>query len=202
MVAVIHRPRNYADPVTDAPEIPVDPAQQRFLDGDESALKVAYDQHGALIYTFCKRSVDAESAADLTQEVFLAAWKARDRFDPTRGTLAGWLMGIAKNKVIDLHRHRGRRVKETELRPDRAGHTDDSKIQGDRRIELLADKMLLAEALGTLPARSRQVLELAFYEDLTHPQIAEKCDLPLGTVKSDIRRGLQRLRLYVESVDD
>ena len=188
--------------MTNAPDIPTDPAQQGFIDGDESALKLAYDRHGALIYTFCKRSVDAESAADLTQEVFLAAWKARDRFDPSKGTLAGWLMGIAKNKVIDLHRFRGRRVSETELQTDYAGHTDDSKIQGDVRIELLADKMLLNEALKTLTPRSRQVLELAFYHDLTHPQIAEKCDLPLGTVKSDIRRGLQRLRTYLDPAHD
>lgn len=167
----------------------------QFAHGDEAALKAAYDAHGALIYTFCKRSVDAESAADLTQEVFLAAWKARDRFDPSRGSLAGWLMGITKNKVIDLHRHRGRRVTEAPLSIDAIG------AEPAVGIDQMADQMLLVDALKDLPDRARKVVELAFFDDLTHQQIADQCDLPLGTVKSDIRRGLQKLRHHLETAD-
>ncbi len=166
-----------------------------FARGDDAALKAAYDEHGAFIYTFCKRALGPEAGADVTQEVFLAAWKARERFDPSRGSLAGWLVGIAKNKIIDVHRRAGRRVTETEL----AFESDETTPATG--IDQLADKMLLADALTTLPPRARQVLELAFYKDLTHQQIAEQCDLPLGTVKSDIRRGLQRLRHHLETAD-
>ncbi len=174
----------------------VDEATHLFLTGDDSALRAAYDAHGALIYTFCRRSVGTEFANDLTQEVFLSAWRARDRFSTDRGTLGGWLMGIAKNKVIDHHRKMGRRVDEAGPPLDHHGSDDPDNPS------VLADKMLLASAMRELPDRTRQVLHLAFYEDLTHQQIADRTALPLGTVKSDIRRGLSRLRTYLETSHD
>ncbi len=167
----------------------------QFAQGDDTALREAYDEHGALVFTFCKRALGPEVGAEVTQEVFLAAWKARERFDPERGALAGWLIGIAKNKVIDAHRRSTRRVTETELLPESDGASSTPAIDG------MADRMLLADALTTLSPRARQVLELAFYQDLTHQQIADRCNLPLGTVKSDIRRGLQRLRHHLETPD-
>ena len=137
-----------------------------------------------------------KAAADITQEVFLAAWKARDRFDPSRGPLAAWLVGITKNKIVDAYRKDGRQVPE-------AHDADGSRVERvpeDRApIDHLADKLLVTEALTTLPDRARQIVQLAFYEDLTHEQIAEQTNVPLGTVKSDIRRGLARLRRYLEA---
>lgn len=170
----------------------VDDLAVAFERGDDNALRLAYDAHGPLIYTFCKRSLGAEAGRDVTQEVFLAAWKARQRFDAQRGTLAGWLMGIAKNKVIDSFRASGRRVATV-------GMAEGFELSsGPGAVENLAERMLVAEALANLPDRARRVIELAFYEDLTHTQIAEETNLPLGTVKSDIRRGLSRLRRQLE----
>ena len=184
--------RRYSAPVTGGELRAVDPAEVAFDRGDEAALKLAYDEHGSLIYTYCKRSLGPELAKDVTQEVFLAAWRARERFDSQRGSLAGWLMGIAKNKVIDQIRLAGRRV-------STVGGTDLVEVSAtSEHVSALADRLLVSEAINSLPERSRRVVELAFFEDLTHAQIAERTDLPLGTIKSDIRRGLARMRRHLE----
>ena len=72
------------------------------------AIEEVYAEHGALVHSFCRRSLDAGRAADATQDVFLAAWRSRDRYRPDAGTLAGWLLGIARFKVIDILRAEGR----------------------------------------------------------------------------------------------
>ncbi len=170
----------------------VDEIDAAFESGHADALKAAYDRHGSLIYTYCSRSLGADLARDVTQETFLAAWRARERYQADKGSLAGWLMGIAKNKVIDQHRRNTRRV---------------STVGGADVIDLvavsedagaMADRMLLDDAIETLPDRARTVVELAFYHDLTHAEIAERTQLPLGTIKSDIRRGLARMRRHLE----
>ena len=190
-----HRlPPRYAERVTAAEIRPVGDAEAAFARGDDDALRRAYDEHGRLIYTFCARSLGPERAHDVTQEVFLSAWKARDRFDPAKGNLAAWLTGIAKNRIIDAvraeKRHSDRRAPES---------TDD--MPDESETESLGDRLLVADALRTLPERSRTILTLHYFEDLTHPQIAERTQLPLGTVKSDIRRGLARIRQHLEVHD-
>lgn len=172
---------------------------QAFVAGEPQALRMAYDRWASLVHSFCRRSLsDPLAAEDATQETFVAAWRNRDRFDPSKGSVPGWLLGIARYKVLDGHR-KLRRVPT----PTDAGGAADPVPDVDRPAEdRLADRMLLADALERLPDRSRHLLELAFFEDLTHSQIAERCDLPLGTVKSDIRRGLERLRRHLESGDD
>ena len=174
---------------------PGDAIEDSFRSGSEHGLAAAYEAHGSLVHTLCARA-HPKAAADLTQEVFLAAWKARDRFDPSRGPLAAWLVGITKNKIVDAYRKDGRQVPE-------AYDTDGSRVErvpeGRAPIDHLADKLLITEALSTLAERPRRIVQLAFYEDLTHEQIAEQTDVPLGTVKSDIRRGLERLRRYLEA---
>ena len=78
--------------------------EARFCSGDESAMEAVYRQHGSLVYSLCRRTLGPERAADTTQEVFFAAWKSRERYDPESGSLAGWLVGIARFKIIDLYR--------------------------------------------------------------------------------------------------
>jgi len=172
-----------------------DAIDEAFRSGSEQGLRAAYAAHGSLIHTLCARA-HPRAAADITQEVFLAAWKARDRFDPSRGPLAAWLVGIAKNKIIDTYRKDGRQVPE-------ARDDDGSRVsripEAQASVEQLADRLMITEALATLPERPRQIVQLAFYQDLTHEQIAEQTQVPLGTVKSDIRRGLARLRRYLEA---
>jgi RNA polymerase sigma factor (sigma-70 family) len=188
-------PRNtgdYIHEVTPASPVPGGDLDAAFSSGSDDALERAYDAHGRLVYTLCRRSFDAETAADVTQEVFVSAWQARERFDPARGSLAGWLVGITRNKLVDVLRSRARRpVTAREPEPSDISAT----ISG---VDALADRLLLADAMAGLPDRTRAVIHLAFFEDLSHPEIAQRTALPLGTVKSDIRRGLVRMRRHLE----
>jgi RNA polymerase sigma-70 factor (ECF subfamily) len=183
----------YSPAVTSAAAHPEDDAvESAFVAGDGDALRRAYDAHGRLVFTLCRRSLGPEAAADVTQEVFVAAWQARAQFDPARGSLAGWLVGIARNKVIDALRAQARRPVSA-----REPETTDAPVVLTA-VDSLADRLLLADAMAGLPDRAKKVIQLAFFEDLTHPEIAERTALPLGTVKSDIRRGLQRMRRHLE----
>jgi RNA polymerase sigma-70 factor (ECF subfamily) len=172
-----------------------DPLVAGFLSGDEAALRDVYQEHGKLVYSFCRRTLGPERAADATQEVFFAAWKSRERYRPEAGSLAGWLLGIARYKVIDVYR--------VESRNPVAGEESNRPEVGAEHetLEATAQRMLVAEALSQLPERQKKMVRLAFYQDMTHSQIAEQFDLPLGTVKSDIRRGLEKLRRHLEGFD-
>lgn len=183
----------YRPVVTEASKLrAVDSVEASFQSGDETALKAVYDAHGSLVYSYCRRALGADQARDTTQEVFLAAWRARDRFDASRGSLPAWLMGITKNKVIDQLRASGRKV------PIDDGADVGARSAGPEEAAVLADRMLVADAIRTLPDRARLVVEMAFFDDLTHGEIADRTDLPLGTIKSDIRRGLQKMRRHLE----
>ncbi len=171
----------------------------RFRDGDERALREVYEAHGALVHSFCRRTLGAE-AADVTQEVFLEAWRNRHRFDASRGTIPGWLLGIARFRVIDALRAAGRRP-DLVAEPGEQGAATGSPSADMDTVTRMAERMLIATAMEQLPERARQAVHLAFYEELTHTEIAERCGVPLGTVKSDIRRGLERLRRHLESFD-
>lgn len=180
----------------DAPDAaPANPVEAAFLDGTERGLAAAYEEHGPLVHTLCARAHPA-AAADITQEVFLAAWRSRERFDPSRGPLAAWLVGIAKNKIVDVYRKDGRQVPEIN---DPDGSQVERVADGRSPVDRLADRLLVTEALNSLPERPREILRLAFFEDLTQEQIADRTGVPLGTVKSDMRRGLARLRRYLEA---
>lgn len=178
-------------------EVSVTEVEARFVADEHDALQLAYQAHGSLIYTFCRRSLGDDLAADATQEVFVAAWRSRDRFDPTKGPLRAWLIGIARYKVLGALRSRPA-LRSVDL--DLAAR--DRPVTTPEEVELLADRLALAEALDRFPERVREVLHLAFVEDLTHTEVAERTGLPLGTVKSDIRRALTRLRTDLGDHDD
>jgi RNA polymerase sigma-70 factor (ECF subfamily) len=172
-----------------------DAAEAAFARGDDAALRLAYDAHGSLVFSYCRRALGEERAKDVTQEVFVSAWKARHRFDPDKGSLAAWLMGIAKNRLLDNvrseARHADRRAEMGTLEPG---------VEAD--TERIGDRMLVADALMLLPDRSRTAIELAYFQQLSHSEIAERTSQPLGTVKTDIRRGLARIRRHLEVSDD
>lgn len=173
---------------------PLSPAEAAWVAGQDDALRLAYDECGTLVFTLCVRSLgDRDAAADCTQETFVSAWRSRQRFDPARGTLAGWLTGIARYRVLDAYRSRARIAT-----PQADADADDRADAGTAADDQLAERLLVEHALATLDPRPRQVVELAYYADLTHLEIAERTGLALGTVKSDLRRGLQRLRTHLE----
>lgn len=174
----------------------VDDVTAVFLAGGADALRAVYDAHARLVFTFCRRAVGPERAADVTQEVFTDVWRSRERFDPGQGSLRGWVMGIARYKVLGALRHDGLRPV-VPVDPQADGPPADpgpGRGRDDRDIERLADRMTLAQALLTLPDRTRKIVHLAYVDGLSHREIAEQLDLPLGSVKSDLRRALLRLR--------
>lgn len=168
-----------------------------FHRGDRAALEAAYRRYGRVVYTFCRRMLGPDLAEEATQETFVAAWRASDGFDPARGSLGGWLMGIARHKAADALRSRQRaaaRVERAALAYDAAPARHD--------VDALARRLLLADGLDGLRPEARELVELAFWSDLTHEQIAERTGRPLGTVKSHIRRSLHALRRHLEGIDE
>jgi RNA polymerase sigma-70 factor (ECF subfamily) len=160
-----------------------------------------WERYGTLVHTFCVRSLaDRDIAADCTQETFVSAWRSRHRFDPARGSLAAWLIGIARHRVHDAYRAQARFPAPTAT----TGADDgaDTGSAGAVSESALVERLLIADALTALGERARRVVELAFYSGLSQSQIAEHLELPLGTVKSDMRRALRRLRDVLEGGDD
>jgi len=159
-------------------------------------LKAAYDAHGSLIYAICRKALGEPSASEVTQDVFVSAWKARHQFDPSRGSLSAWLVGITKRRIID-HVRRERRHSDR-----RADAVDEPAELQEAEVERVADRVTLGLALSQLADRPREVITLAYVQGLTHQEIAARTGLPLGTIKSDIRRGLLTLRDHLESTHE
>ncbi|MFE3554868.1 RNA polymerase sigma factor [Streptomyces sp. NPDC059193] len=166
---------------------------RRFKEGDEASFAAAYRRWGGMVHTMAWRTTgDRHTAEDITQQVFFDAWRGRHRYDPQRGDLAAWLAGITRHKAVDALTVRARiaasvraGVPECDGRPDPAGGAGP---------DAALDRVLLLDALAALPVAQREVLCLAFYGGLTHVRISEWTGVPLGTVKSHLRRGLLSLR--------
>ncbi|SHN27928.1 RNA polymerase sigma factor [Cryptosporangium aurantiacum] len=168
----------------------------RFAAGDESVLRAMYDRWGGLVYRLGRQTLPSPSdAEDLTQATFVAAWRGRATFDPERGRLAAWLIGIAKRQMID--RLRALQREERVARVVEAAEP----VPAHPGPERVLDRLVVADRLAQLSPEQRRVVQLAFFDDLTHTQIAGLTGLPLGTVKSHLRRGLSQLRRSWEEVD-
>lgn len=163
----------------------------RFAEGEPTALREAYDRHGSAVYGIALRSLGAHhDAEDVTQQVFVRAWRGRATFDPGRGGLGGWLVGITRRQVVD---RLNARVRERAV-ADRAGRIEAAPQPPPAPDQQVVDAMMVAAEMEQLPPQMCMVLRLAFFDDMTHQQIAAVTGMPLGTVKSHLRRGLERLR--------
>ena len=160
----------------------------RVRDGDQAAMASLYDRYSGIVYGVALRVLGNTSAAeDLVQEVFLQLWRNPQAFDADRGKLAPWLAVIARNRAIDLLRKRPMEDDIDELPISTGVNLEDEASQ-----RLAIGKV--RGVLGQLPADQRRLLEMAFFEGLTHTEIANKTGEPLGTVKTRIRSGLLALR--------
>ena len=172
---------------------------ERFAGGDESAVRDMYERWSSLVFTIALRSIrNPDDAADVTQSVFISAWKGRAGFDPNAGALPAWLLGICRRKIADFYSAKAR----VEIASTQAIESDGSEPihQVDTlSIDTIVDRVVLADELGRLGDPQQKIMELAFFNDLTHIQIASVLDLPLGTVKSHIRRSLDRLKTRLEA---
>lgn len=164
-----------------------------FAAGDERALALAYERWGARLHGFAVRAVGAgPDAEDVVQQTFVSAWTGRRRYDPDAGPLAAWLTGICRHRIADVWAQR-----ERQSRADLAAgaHPPSAPEPLDRAV---TDRVLLLGELARLGQPQRGIIELAFFADLSHREISERTGIPLGTVKSHIRRTLERLRSRLE----
>jgi|SRR5215216_3546458 len=163
-------------------------------DGNAQAFEVLYDRHGGAAYSLAYRMVGNRlTAEDITQEGFLSIWRSRLRYDPARGSVRTWVLGIVHNRAIDavrhgaMHERRRQAIAGVEERHEAPERTE---VEAARREEARS----VRTALDALPDDQRRPIELAYFGGYSHSQIAELLDEPIGTVKGRIRLGLHKLR--------
>jgi RNA polymerase sigma-70 factor (ECF subfamily) len=167
---------------------------ERISDGDEEALRMLYERYAGLIYTLALRIVgDRHLAEEVLQNAFLNCWNRARQFDVERGQVRAWLFGIARNNAIDLLRSRSHqdRLRSATVLP---GPGELGEPQRGDDSETVALRLTVQAALADLPAEQRQLIEMAYFGGLTQSEIAQTSGVPLGTVKTRMRAGMQRLR--------
>jgi RNA polymerase sigma-70 factor (ECF subfamily) len=184
------------------PTIEIQHLLSRVADGDTRALADLYDATAIYVFGILRRMLwSAESAEEVAQEVYLQVWKTAGSFDPERGSAWSWLALLTRSRAIDRMRAEGSyrdAVDDLMLRqplsdpPGGPGGRPHQEAAASERAELVR------AALGLLPGDQRRALELAFFGGLTHREIAERTDTPLGTVKTRIRTAMQKLRECLE----
>jgi RNA polymerase sigma-70 factor, ECF subfamily len=162
----------------------------RIADGDKAAMKLLYERHSDALYHFIRaRLRDPFEAADVMQEVFLEIWRAAGRFEG-RSAARTWIFGIARNKAVDRMRRRDRTVP-----PGPDADLPDNAPNPEAITEAASDAARLRNCISRLSDTHRSAIHLAFYEDLTYPEIAEIEGVPLGTIKTRILHA-KRLLLH------
>jgi RNA polymerase sigma-70 factor (ECF subfamily) len=166
---------------------------QRIQQRDQRALMELYQRYGSLVYGLALRVLQNQGfAEEVTQDTFLKIWQQPERWNPALGQFSSWLLTITRNAAIDRLR------KERHAYTHQIEHVErlvEGRAEGDAHWY---DGQVLASLLSQLPAEQRQLIELAFYQGYTHSELAENLHLPLGTVKTRLRSGLQKLRVLWE----
>jgi RNA polymerase sigma-70 factor (ECF subfamily) len=163
---------------------------------DPRAFEIVYDRHGGAAFSLAYRMVGNRSAAeDITQEAFLSLWRSGARYDRARGSVRTWLLGIVRNRAIDLLRRGVMQAPaisfddeiSADKRPSSPAETDVEALRREAAREVRG-------VLSELPGDQMRVIELAYFGGLTHSQIADMLGMPLGTVKGRMRLGMEKIR--------
>lgn len=158
---------------------------------DKDAFRILFSHFAPRIKAYLMRNgADAGTAEEVMQETMVNVWRKADQFDPSRASAATWIFTIARNRRID----RLRRERRPEFDPDDPAFIPDTEPDAYESLSLSRDGERLRRAVASLPEEQRRVLELAFFEEMSHAQVAEELDIPLGTVKSRIRLAFGKLR--------
>ena len=171
---------------------------RRLAAGEQDALGPLHSRYAPLIFNLAAQSLDRAAAEEIVQDVFLAIWRKAETYDPARGVFRPWLLRIAHLRIINELRRRGRRPQllpdpdglHYTTAPDQHPLPEDEAWQDYRREAI-------QEAVEHLPPPQQQALRLAFFDDLTHEQVASFLNIPLGTAKTRIRTGMQKLRFLL-----
>jgi RNA polymerase sigma-70 factor (ECF subfamily) len=167
---------------------------RRMAAGDRDCFSRFYDRYAPLVFPLIVRIVrDRTDAADVLQDVFWEAWQGASSYDPARGTPEAWMITRARTRAIDRIRA-VRRRSETFVPPVDEGLAAAPPEAGGDAAERAEDRGTIRTALEALPQAQREVIELAYYAGLTQTEIADRLRQPLGTVKTRVRLGLERLR--------
>jgi RNA polymerase sigma-70 factor (ECF subfamily) len=180
----------------DYPDLTDEQLMARLAMRDIRAFEALYDRYGTLVYSTALRVVgDTQLAEDIAQEVFLRIWRRPDHYVPERGRFVTWLLSVARNGAVDQIRTRGRRRQH-----ETAGEVLERELPADEgqdpalMAQLADERQKVRRALASLPPEQRRVIEMAYYGGYTQQEIAEMLRQPLGTVKTRIRLGMQKLR--------
>ncbi len=167
---------------------------------DVAALETLYDRYSTLVYSVALRVVsDRGLAEDIVQEVFLQLWRRPNSYDSAHGRFIAWIASVARNRSIDEVRRRSRRTRlehAGEDGPERIA-SEDRTTDPQREAELGEQRAAVRAAMDALPPEQRRVLQLAYFGGLTQAEIARHTGSPLGTVKTRVRLGMQKLRLLL-----
>ena len=178
-------------------QLPDDELVRRMAAGELEALDILYDRYARAVYAFAVRIVgDGLLAEEILQEAYVRAWQQAERFELARGSFASWLLSITHNLAIDEVRKRQRRPQ----RADAVDITDvlqgevDTTVNVAEAAEAAELRGRIQAAMATLPEAQRRAIELAYFDGLTQREIAALLDEPLGTIKTRMRLGMQKLR--------
>ena len=162
----------------------------RLVERDESALAALYDRYAGMLSSVLNRILrDTQAAEEILQDIFYQLWRTAAQFDPARGSLPGWLLVIARNRAISrLRRHNPASGEEL---------LENTVVLSTNLESTIAQRQLIGKvkgALDSLPKEQRAAIELAYFEGLTHSEIAARTGDPLGTVKTRLRSALETLK--------
>jgi RNA polymerase sigma-70 factor (ECF subfamily) len=171
----------------------------RAADGDQQAIAALYDRYGGVLYAVAYRVARQRAdAEDAVVEAFTQAWRDASRFEASRGSVAGWLTMIARSRALDIVRARSRRDRITasasSREPEGSLAMGSSPADPSDSYDTTERKRQVQAALEALSPPQRQAIELAFFEGLSQSEIAQRLEEPLGTIKTRVRLGMQKLR--------